>query len=181
VRTVPAGEIEQAVISQLRAVFRSPEMIAQTSLAAKQLGTDELERLQSERHNLETRLAELTAAAARLTDSGMPDVATSEEMQRVNAELVGTQHGLQDVSADIEVLQAVTISERDVMEALQKLDPVWEELYPLEQTRIVQLLVEKVIVNPDGLSIQIRSDGLHSLVSELKDTLDDRDERTCKA
>jgi hypothetical protein len=40
-----------------------------------------------------------------------------------------------------------TISENDVLEALQRLDPVWEELFPVEQARILQLLVERVDVS----------------------------------
>ena len=36
-------------------------------------------------------------------------------------------------------------------EALQQLDPLWDELFPAEQARIVQLLVERVDVGTDGL------------------------------
>ncbi|MEN6355563.1 MAG: recombinase family protein [Armatimonadota bacterium] len=41
VKTVAAGDMEQAVIGQIRALFHSPEMIAQTYLAAKQLASEE--------------------------------------------------------------------------------------------------------------------------------------------
>jgi len=41
VKTVAAGDIEQAVIGQVRVLFRSPEMIAQTYLAAKHLASEE--------------------------------------------------------------------------------------------------------------------------------------------
>jgi len=41
VRTVAAGDIEQAVIGQVRVLFRSPEMIAQTYLATKRLSEEE--------------------------------------------------------------------------------------------------------------------------------------------
>ena len=62
------------------------------------------------------------------------------------------------------------VSERDVAEALRKLDPIWDELYPLEQTRVIQLLVEQVTVSTDGMQVRIRSNGLHSLVTEVRDT-----------
>lgn len=71
---------------------------------------------------------------------------------------------------EIDELNARQVSERDVSECLHRLDPVWEELYPLEQTRIIQLLVERVIVTPGGMNIRIRTSGIHSLVSELKAT-----------
>ena len=60
------------------------------------------------------------------------------------------------------------ISEVDVREALERLDPLWDELFPAEQARIVQLLVERVDVSPDGADIRLRTEGLTNLVTELR-------------
>ena len=46
--------------------------------------------------------------------------------------------------------------EADVREALERLDPLWDELFPAEQARIVQLLVERVDIGPDGADIKLR-------------------------
>jgi hypothetical protein len=43
------------------------------------------------------------------------------------------------------------ITEGEVREALLDLDPLWDELFPAEQARIVQLLVERVDVSVDGI------------------------------
>ena len=45
---------------------------------------------------------------------------------------------------------------------------VWNELFPAEQARIVQLLVERVDVQEDALEVRIRAEGLASLVGELR-------------
>jgi site-specific DNA recombinase len=45
---------------------------------------------------------------------------------------------------------------------------VWNELFPAEQARIVQLLVERVNLQEDVLEVRIRTDGLVSLVAELQ-------------
>jgi hypothetical protein len=45
---------------------------------------------------------------------------------------------------------------------------VWSELFPAEQARIVQLLVERVNVQEDALEVLIRAEGLASLVGELR-------------
>ena len=127
VRSVPAGDIEGAVIQQLRAIFKSPEMIAQTYRATRLLEAEELEGLGAGKLEMEAQL----------------------------------------------------VSERDVAESLRRLDPIWDELFPLEQSRIVQLLVARVTVNVDGMNIRIRGNGLHSLVSELKDTTDKHEDRGC--
>jgi hypothetical protein len=61
------------------------------------------------------------------------------------------------------------VTEGDVIDALSHLDPIWDELFPDEQKRIVQLLVERVEVHPEGAEVRIRSDGLTSLVIELRE------------
>ena len=60
-------------------------------------------------------------------------------------------------------------TEREVADALGKLDPIWDELFPLERQRIVKLLVEQVTINEGDLDVRIRTDGIHSLIAELKD------------
>lgn len=100
IRRVSAGEIETAVINQLRRLLRAPEIILHTRRAARQSGED--------------------------------------------------------------------ISQAEVREALERLDPLWEELFPAEQTRIVGLLVERVEIRPDSISVRLRTKGLTMLVDELR-------------
>jgi hypothetical protein len=42
---------------------------------------------------------------------------------------------------------------------LHRLDPLWDELFPAEQARIVQLLVERVEVRLDRLNVRLRTAG----------------------
>lgn len=99
---VPAAEIEAAVVDQLRAVFRQPEIIVGTWKAAK---------------------------------APYPE-----------------------------------INEDAVRDALVQLDPLWDELFPAEQARIVQLLVERVDIGLGGLDVRLRIDGLSGLVREMVTT-----------
>ena len=96
---VSAGEIEAAVIDQLRAVFRQPEIVVGTWKAARAQDGD--------------------------------------------------------------------ITEADTRSALQQLDPLWDELFPTEQARIVALLVDRVDIGPDGLNFRLRMDGLGGLAREM--------------
>ncbi len=100
---VPAGEIEKAVINQLRAVFRQPEIVAGTWKAAR---------------------------------------AQDDE-----------------------------ITEADARDALIRLDPLWDELFPAEQARIAALLVERIDIGTDGLSLRLRMDGLTGLAREMRTDL----------
>jgi site-specific DNA recombinase len=54
-----------------------------------------------------------------------------------------------------------------VRAALERLDPLWNELFPAEQARVIQLLVNRVDVRSDGVDIQLRTEGLANLTLEL--------------
>ena len=99
VARVPAAEIEAAVIGQIRAMLRAPEVVISTWKAAQ----TELEGLE----------------------------------------------------------------EDEVREALTTLDPLWAELFPAEQARIIQLLVDRVEVGTAGLKIRFRDKGLAQMVAEV--------------
>jgi len=64
--------------------------------------------------------------------------------------------------------EAPDLTEAETREALEQLDPMWEELFPAEQARIVRLLVERVEVSPAGADIRLRLDGLAGLVRDLR-------------
>ena len=59
------------------------------------------------------------------------------------------------------------ITEDEAREALTQLDPLWDELFPAEQARIVQLLVERVDVRMNGVEVRLRPNGLAGLVREV--------------
>ena len=60
------------------------------------------------------------------------------------------------------------ITEREVTILLADFATVWAELFPAEQARVVQLLVERVDVQEDALEVRIGAEGLVSLVGELR-------------
>ena len=59
------------------------------------------------------------------------------------------------------------LTEADVREALQSLDPLWDELFPTEQARVLQLLIERVEVRPGGLDLRLRVDGLQTIIADI--------------
>ena len=53
-------------------------------------------------------------------------------------------------------------------------DPLWDDLFPAEQARIVRALVERVKVGPAGAEMRLRVEGLASLVRDLERIAADR-------
>lgn len=59
------------------------------------------------------------------------------------------------------------LSERDVRTAMNNFDELWSELFPAEQARIVQLLVQRVEITEQGANVVLNIDGLSRLSDEL--------------
>jgi site-specific DNA recombinase len=60
-----------------------------------------------------------------------------------------------------------SVSEDEIRTALADFSALWDELFPAEQSRIIQLLVERVEIQPDRLSIKLCKNGLVSLANEI--------------
>jgi DNA invertase Pin-like site-specific DNA recombinase len=73
--------------------------------------------------------------------------------------VVGTWHAARKDAPDL--------TEGETQDALHRLEPLWEQLFPAEQARIVQSLVERVVVGPAGADIRLRIEGLSGLVRDL--------------
>ena len=58
---------------------------------------------------------------------------------------------------------ATGMDELQVAVALGRIDLVWDQLFPLEQHRIVQLLVERIIVSPNEFQVKLHPNGVESL------------------
>ncbi len=66
------------------------------------------------------------------------------------------------------VRQEESVPEAEIIEALRELDPLWAELFPAEQARIVRLLVQRVDVGEQTLTVRLRAEGLSGLAAELR-------------
>jgi hypothetical protein len=57
--------------------------------------------------------------------------------------------------------------ERTIVAGLQRFNDLWDALYPAEQARIVRLLVDRVTVGPAGMAVDLRNNGITTLVRDL--------------
>ncbi|WP_198368515.1 recombinase family protein [Roseomonas rosulenta] len=63
--------------------------------------------------------------------------------------------------------EAPDLTEAEVRDALGRLEPLWDELFPGEQERIVRLLVERVTVTEAGAEIRLNLEGLAGLARDM--------------
>ena len=72
--------------------------------------------------------------------------------------VVGTWHAARAEQDDV--------TEEERRSALAELDPLWEELFPAEQARIVHLLVDRVDVHGEGVDVRFRMNRIGPLARE---------------
>lgn len=95
---------------------------------------------------------------ARLSASETENIVTSQVLNLLKKpEII-----VQTISESAGQLQ-----ESVVINSLMQVERVWDELFPVEQARIISLLIKDVMVKPDGLNIRIFKEGLSSLTNEL--------------
>jgi site-specific DNA recombinase len=58
------------------------------------------------------------------------------------------------------------IEEDEAIDALRSIDAVWDELFPAEQARIVQHLIHRITIRPDGAAIEWATDGIATLINQ---------------
>jgi hypothetical protein len=101
VRSVPAAEVEEAVVAQVRHLLQTPEIVARIWAGANPEGK-------------------------------------------------------------------ASVPEREVVARISEFAPLWDELFPAEQARIVRLLVERIDLSAGGMQVRLRGEGLQTLVEELR-------------
>ena len=63
--------------------------------------------------------------------------------------------------------ESPTADEKATIKALGEFDQIWTALYPAEQTRIIQLLVDRVTVGTSGIAVDLRQEGLGSVLRDM--------------
>ena len=64
--------------------------------------------------------------------------------------------------------QAIGIDVDDVRAAFNDFNKLWDQLFPVEQNRLVRLLIERIEVSPDGINITYLANGLVQVCREMK-------------
>ncbi len=72
---------------------------------------------------------------------------------------------------------APTLSENEVRKNLMAIESLWDHLFHNEQMRLLQLFIERITVTVEGLSIEIRSNGINDLVQSIKQVNKDKKQK----
>lgn len=168
---VPAGDIETAVLDQVRQTVRLPEVRTQALAIIRGHEEEDRKRLAAEKEGLEAELATLTATASRMLHGPQAQASADfvvSELARIDGQVGELRDRLAAVNVELEGLEARPTTDESLAAELTVFDRIWAELVPAEQERLVHLVVERVTVHQDGLDLALRADGVAGVVRELR-------------
>ena len=143
---VPAGKFEGFVAQQIRAMGCDDALLTQTATAAAKTAVRRRRDLELERRRL----------AHRLGGDGDDAAVAKGELAAIDAELAAIGNG--------------TVDTDRLALAISSFEPVWAELFPREQERILRLLIERITYHPDtgDADIDLRPCGIETLAREAR-------------
>jgi site-specific DNA recombinase len=85
----------------------------------------------------------------------------------INRQAVDLSRQLTHVALRCKAYQSVNITEQDVSEAFSNVETFWQDLFPVERNRLIRLLVEKIELRETGIDMELRTNGLTTLIADL--------------
>ncbi len=153
-RSLPAAEIERAVVDEIRCLGRDPAVLRETLAQARGRADSAIERLTGERREIERALARLHADIRRVA-AGDGGAATAPRIAELNDRVREAEQCVAEIDAKLSELRGDLVDEADVAAAFADFDNVWTALSPREQARLVRLLVGRVEYDASDSSIEV--------------------------
>jgi site-specific DNA recombinase len=177
---INAQKLEDVIVSQIRVIGQDRELQRETVRQVREIRAAKRPALLGEQKRLRTRLEKVRGQLHHLLDS----LATGEHGAPVGARIADLEEQagkierrLTEIRQALAVLDAGTVDEADLAKALSMFTPIWEVLYPVEQARVIQLLIARIdhdAVNKK-LAVTFAPSGIQALAGEV----DSAKESTC--
>jgi site-specific DNA recombinase len=162
-KSVPAGEMEAFVVDQIKRVGNDPAVLEGTLRKMRQQQEKAVAALKAEQRATDRELARHHLALRKL--AGAPN---ADRLAQVNDDIQRVERKVTELRHRATRLEHEHIDPAAVRSALASFAPVWEQLAPKEQARVIQLLVERV--DYDGkagtIAVTFHASGIKALANE---------------
>ena len=142
--SLPAGEIERVVVDQIRGIGRDPAVVAETVRQVREQANAESRPCVETGRTWSVPCGRTTASCGRLPAGELSADERVSRFAEVQDRIQVAQRRMAEIDAELVGLGRELIDEREVADALAEFDGVWESLKPPEQTRMLDLLIDRV-------------------------------------
>ena len=164
--SLPAAEIERAVVDEIRCLGSDRAMLDETLRAALGQIDAAVERLIAERRVVERGLVR-TQAELRRVLAADPSTASAGVVSALHDHTATAEARLRAIAEEITAQEREMIEPREATAALAGFDDVWSALSPREQVDLLRLLVARVDYDARDSAIEVsfHADGIRALAA----------------
>ena len=168
---VPVGELEAFVIEKIKDIGKDPKLGTETIKAARKLLEARKPEILAELRRHEKDREKLDRERRHLVDAVGEGKASPAILQRLGEQDLAAQSLEEQVAKlkdELAAIESKVIDEDELRAALGSFTPIWEELFPAERARILQLLIERVTYDAKAGEVEIvfRPGGVRTLADE---------------
>jgi len=159
-KALPAMEIENFVLEQVKKAGKDPVVLAMTLSKCRERDGRRRAAAEAELNVLERELkglhSDLTRASLESSEPANPDSVVGARLADLHEKVQKASERAEALRREIAELVGKEIGKAEVDGALQEFGPVWDALTPREQTALLHLLVQRVEYDAEKGSVSIR-------------------------
>jgi site-specific DNA recombinase len=154
-KSLPAAEIEAAVVDQIRCIAQDADLKDEVLRQACSAADTNLAELATQQRQLERQLGRDHAEISRLAVSPDRSSATTARIADLHERIARAEHQLAQVRNRVAEIERQRINQADVTAAFADFDNVWNALSSREQAQVLALLVARVEFDAGDSTIAI--------------------------
>jgi site-specific DNA recombinase len=139
-KSIPAAEVEQFVVEQIRCIGSDKGLQAEVLAQAQSEGKALIQELQAEQASLERALGSDRKKLLQLAGRD----GQTDQLADLQDRILAAENRLQQIGEERGRIQWNLVDQAQAAEALAAFDPVWQTLTVREQAQVMELLIQRV-------------------------------------
>jgi site-specific DNA recombinase len=163
VKAIPAGEIEQYVIDEIRRIGKDEGLVEKTFEAVGAEANRQVHELEGQAERLTEQLIQRTEEMQRIAvDRKTPPKTLAALQDRI----AGLERDITAIRQKLMSVRREVIDKADVARAMSLFDPVWQHLSKHERVKALNQLIEKIVFDAESSTVAItfRETGIRDLL-----------------
>jgi site-specific DNA recombinase len=167
-RSLPALELEQAVVDEIRGITQDADLRAEVLRQAREQLDSGVGALCRERDELPRERARYEAEIERLARKGVSLPSHAARLAELYERISRVEARLAELRPQIAAAERNCLDDAAAEAALARFDDIWAALSPREQVRLLALLVSRVEFDAadDTLAVTFQPMGIQTLIRQ---------------
>jgi len=166
--SLPAGQLEDFVVEQIKTVGRDPGVLADSLAATQRHLRAEADALVADRKKIEEQVRQHGRSVGELAPRAGFDEEATRQLGRLQDLIRERQEEIAGLNERIAVLEQRMLEPDELAGAIESFDPLWETLPPNQKAKLIHLLIERIEYDgeTESISLTFHPTGIRTLTQQ---------------